>query len=461
MSLRDAIEGLGKARILKPRVLPAVPYVAAAATKLEQRFGTPRPLGPEDREALVKKLHAVASSGDWSAVLPRDLRQAADCLFEGGQPLAQNRQFLSGYLGALSSLGSRSAVNRLIYAYLANFSLGSTVTKEIGVFLSQAVGRWSWNWALRHREHQVFDAAQAPTRLAEVVLGSDDPCAALAEVGLKGQLGNQGLASAIFRDTLTSLRRRLERKAALADVNRIIAWARGPDGGLVFDSERSAIADAFLLPWERRDPPADIRRVVERFLLETFKDPRIHPAQWAPVEDATRAVMTRWLAQATLEQFLRVVDRVAPNQQWEFRRAFWGAFIELGYVRDAWVCFASAGTDVARQIARESNDQGMLRFAMLAGQCQPNHAVLLLRIGDLVVADWSHNGKVRIWIAGHKNVPGFYQRNYYAQDLRAPCNFEKRHYPQGPWQDEARGYIERHTGVRLKRIDYMPKGWRG
>ena len=42
----------------------------------------------------------------------------------------------------------------------------------------------------------------------------------------------------------------------------------------------------------------------------------------------------RWLVKASLRQFLDVVDRVAPPQQWEYRRTFWTAVHEAGLIDD-------------------------------------------------------------------------------------------------------------------------------
>jgi hypothetical protein len=161
------------------------------------------------------------------------------------------------------------------------------------------------------------------------------------------------------------------------------------------------------------------------------------------------------MAQATLEQFLKVVDRVAAAHQWEYRRAFWNAYIEKGWVSNAWVAFASNGAAVARQIAAESGDNLMRRFASLGG-ASSDQAVLLLQIGDLFVADWSHNGKLRIWRRGNVNSPKFDEPAYIAADLRSGSDFDIAHLPPDGWQSRAESYIRRFTGLRLSPIEFMP-----
>ena len=155
----------------------------------------------------------------------------------------------------------------------------------------------------------------------------------------------------------------------------------------MFSAQRANLANALLLPFSQRDPSEDIHRRVQNYLLEILGDPRIDKAAWIGTDEAAIDVMIRWLAQATLEQFLKVVDRVAARQQWDYRRSFWGAYIERRVVTNSWVAFGSEGAQVARQLAKGTTDKMLLRFATLDG-AGANQAVLLLQIGELVVADW-------------------------------------------------------------------------
>jgi hypothetical protein len=222
----------------------------------------------------------------------------------------------------------------------------------------------------------------------------------------------------------------------IAEVERAIAWVRKEDGGLYFSANRKDLVKALLWPWVDRDPPSDIRKRTQSFLLEVVSDPRIDRASWLGTDDTARSVMFRWLARATLEQFLKVVDRVAAAHQWEYRRAFWNAYIEKGWVSNAWVAFASNGAAVARQMAKETDDNLMRRFAILGG-ASPDQAVLLLQIGDLFIADWSHNGKLRIWRRGNSNSPKFDELSYIATELRSGSDFDIAHLPPDGWQTRA------------------------
>jgi EH_Signature domain len=299
----------------------------------------------------------------------------------------------------------------------------------------------------------------APQELAKVSVESTDPRSDLARLGLSGQLWGAGLATYIFLSSLKTIQSRLERSPTIAEVERAIAWVRKEEGGIYFSANRKDLVKALLWPWVDRDPPSDIRRRTQAFLLDVVSDPRIDRASWLGTDDTARAVMVKWLAQATLEQFLKVVDRVAAAHQWEYRRAFWNAYIEKGWVSNAWVAFASAGAAVARQMAKESDDNLMRRFATLGG-ASGDQAVLLLQIGDLFIADWSHNGKLRIWRRGNSDSPRFDEPSYISAELRSGSDFDIAHLPPDGWQTRAESYIRRHTGLQLSSAEFMPPGRR-
>jgi EH_Signature domain len=97
----------------------------------------------------------------------------------------------------------------------------------------------------------------------------------------------------------------------------------------------------------------------------------------------------------------------------------------------------------------------MRRFATLGGAAA-DQAVLLLRIGDLTIADWSHDGKLRIWRRGTA-APELNLKSYSAPDLRLDSDFELVHLPPDGWQQRTEAYIRRHTGIEISETEYMPR----
>jgi hypothetical protein len=457
MMLRERINELKSSRkIIRLPQLPAELETEKTYQRIAMKFDQTGFVNTVDYRSLLQKLREVAISGAVRDLTYREMRLAASCLFEGSPNLADNKPFLEVYLDSLRSLHSRLTLKRLIYSYLLHFHPKNDAIRRIGEFLQDAVSRVNWDWRERAQLYRLFDPSQAPQQLASLAAESTSPRKELEKAGLSGQLLYGGLTAYVYLNSLNIIQRKLATEPSIEDVNRAIAWVQGDDGKLLFLAQRGHLANALLLPFAENDPNDEIQRRVQNFFLEQFGDPRIDQAPWISVEETAIDVMVRWIAQATLEQFLKVVDRVAARQQWDYRRSFWGAYIERRVVTNSWVAFGSSGAQVAKQLSKDATGKMSLRYAALEGAAS-DQAVLLLRIGDLVVADWSHNGRLRIWRRGNENAPEFHRPHYLAQNLRTNSDFDTVHLPPDGWQARAEAYIRKHTNIRLAEKDYMPR----
>ena len=126
-------------------------------------------------------------------------------------------------------------------------------------------------------------------------------------------------------------------------------------------------------------------------------------------------------------------------------------------ISDAWVVL---GTTVARDAKRffqgESNAYG--RFSRGSG-VKSVHAALIMRIGDLVVTEWNHHGKYRVWLEGNPGIPAFYQASYSRDNLVRSPTFEASHFgaEKGRWQQKLAEKIAEWTGVKVTHREYMPR----
>jgi hypothetical protein len=459
MRLSERVEELkGRRAIVRLLRLPDRLRIEECYDRISNRPHETRSISKIDHDALLAKLRSVGTAREMMGLTVRDMRLAASCLFESEKPLADNLHFLDNYLDALRSIRSRGATKRLIHAYCIHFDPNREGIRRIASYLRHAISSLAgrWEWPELQRRFRIFDPTQAPRQLAALTLDSKTPRAELKQVGLSGQLLSGGLSAHIFLSALKNIEDRLAANGQLEEVDRAIAWVQGDDGGEYFTAYRGALVNALLLPWCEREPEQRVRERIQSYLLETFDDPRIDGGAWLGTDDAAREVMIRWLAQATLEQFLRVVDRVAPKHQWDYRRAFWGAYVEKKVVGNAWVAFGSSGAQVATKISNDTGDKLMRRFATLGG-AGADQAVLLLSIGDLIVADWSHNGRLRIWRRGNSKTPQFNLNFYSGSELRSDSDFDAVHLPPDGWQARTEAYIRRHTGIRLTEGEYMPR----
>jgi hypothetical protein len=110
-------------------------------------------------------------------------------------------------------------------------------------------------------------------------------------------------------------------------------------------------------------------------------------------------------------------------------------------------------------LARRILEKDATAAAQLTNSTSPASCVLLMRIGDLVIAEFNHNGKCRFWKASHKNAPTLIHEEYSDPTLRveAPaCNeaFSHGGSPNYTWQRKFRDFIDKHTGCHIRDNDF-------
>lgn len=453
-----------RARHMAVSPLRKRPLIADAATGLELLLGdgiSVRPPLQPDLPALWKRLDAAEKSGNYDAITSKDWRDSPWCFWhkEGDAvPLVKRRTFTLRYGAWIKARQRKSDYRRLIQALLLHFK-PENPPRSAAALIIDACAKWpEWLWAQRHLAHDVFDVKEGPVNLGSQVLDDTRPVRdVLRAHGLGEWLQTGGYAEAAFAAMLSDVPRRLRlgvnEARSLDLVRRTLEWSESSSGDLQFPKRRTEVADALLLPWAQTTPTKAVERAITPFLLKTFGDPRMPGIRWNGVNDSSINVFKRWLTGATLEAFIRVIERVAEKDHWKYRQAFWMAYYRAGYVLDAWVAL---GTE-AKTISRRSVDLSG-QSAELVRPPLSNHSVVMLRIGNLVVADWSHNGKCRVWLPNDPRAPVLYRPRYETSDLRGASDFEVTHHGSstGHWQRRMHDHIRNLTGIGLSYSQYMP-----
>lgn len=438
--------------------------IADAARGLELLLGDgisgQPPLQP-DLPALWKRLDAAEKSGNYDAITSKDWRDSPWCFWhkEGDAvPLVKRPTFTRRYGAWIEARQRKSDYRRLIQALLLHFT-PENPPRSAAALVIDACTKWpEWLWAQRHLAHDMFDVEKGPVNLASQVLDDTRPVReVLSDHGLGEWLQTGGYAEAAFAAMLSDVPRRLRigvnEARSLDLVRRTLEWSESSSGDLQFANRRTQLAEALLLPWAQTTPTKAVEQTITPFLLKTFGDPRMSEIRWNGVDDSAVNVFKRWLTGATLEAFIRVIERVAEKDHWKYRQAFWMAYYRAGHVRDAWVALGPEAKIISRRFVDLSNQSAELVRPPLS-----NHSVLMLRIANLVVADWSHNGKCRIWLQNDQRAPALYRPRYEISDLRGASDFEVTHHGSstGHWQRRIHDHIRDLTSIGLYSSKYMP-----
>ena len=85
----------------------------------------------------------------------------------------------------------------------------------------------------------------------------------------------------------------------------------------------------------------------------------------------------------------------------------------------------------------------------------PQHAALILQMGDFTIVDWSHSAKYQVWKRGDKGAPQLFKDRYRSGELYSAPIQESHVSPKTfSWQKSLARIIE-------GRIIYSPKAsWR-
>ena len=146
---------------------------------------------------------------------------------------------------------------------------------------------------------------------------------------------------------------------------------------------------------------------------------------------------------------------------WRYRRAFWSAYHKKGVIDEAWVLFGPQ----ARRFAIPAFEEKSGSFGRLeTGQgVLSNHSVLLLKIGKLTIADWSHAGKCYVWNQGNPAAPKMYEPRYSRPDVVTGSDNDGEAHTSSEtlnWQKKIREYIRRRTGISITEVEMAPADWR-
>ena len=328
----------------------------------------------------------------------RDVNRAAYCIWAGRRPLAREPTVLGKLLALISASRRRSAFRRLASAYLIAFDPAevgrqSSALSQVARILSEMADRANGPLSDASRHLHLFDPTKAPRTIATLALQrGSTPATVLHDFQIRNLGAETGLVEAAFLAGLEGLsaNHTLDPSMRLATFK---AWGTRSDGSIVFEHRRGAYVDALLATLPSDVGPTTMDSYL-KFLVGTFGDPRLRPARWTPM--ASKPTVLKWLTALSLRQFLDVVDQGAYDFQWKYRRVFWEAVHRNLLVEEAWVIFDEAGDRTAKRLFDVRAPYARWTTGGTK-QIARGHAVLLLKIGRGVVAEWSHNGRCNVW----------------------------------------------------------------
>ncbi|RCW87568.1 EH signature protein [Phyllobacterium bourgognense] len=442
--------------------MPPASPLARLAKKVEESGRNAEHRPAKDFDGIALRLLNDVRAG--VTLRNRQLKDAAWCLWTTTPALADTKDVMNGVLSQLVSADSARPFRTLASSFMTSYSNEMPGRLDAAATLAKLSNKWGGPWGELHKKFRLFDLDVGPRLLADAVIEQDKPAPdILKEAGLGAMNAQSGYAKAV---TAALLDRLATSRAHdhLTRLDRIKRYAMTEGGRPIYNDLLPNLIEALLRPFSQEKIEKAIRDAFLKVVLMLLGDPRLKPGNWAFVPAPLRELVQRWLTEQSLRQFLDIVDRIADDSMWSYRRAFWEGVYNKGLIDEAWVAFGPDGTRLARSVFGSNAE--FARLEAEGRQVEAGHAVLLLRIGDGVVADWSHNGKCNIWSdASERSAPKLFRRSYGSDEIRihkGAGNFEtstklsQMHMASQTysWQSKVAERLYAMTGVRLQQRDY-------
>lgn len=429
---------------------------------------------PPPIEAIGKRLRAAfnrAKADQFRTLTKSELRKLPFAYWASGAPVLplEHPDLVQRYWLHELPLAARSGARRtkrwlspLFLTYCDAFDLKDDWFLDFSQKLETAVRLSDGAFAERlrglHQDVAFFQPGKVAPKLAASLVSHPKPFdEALVDYLLWPGFVDTPLGAAAFESALTIGEESMRDPTVIA---RVLEWVRRLGAPVDKTSHRVLFADALLRPWYKRKPPDSIKASLMGFFVAVYGDPRIQghrQYQWQGVSPEAITVLMTWLAGDTLRGFMRILQRTA-DQTWSYRQKFWMAYYDKGDIEEAWLALGWNAQKIARSLKVDERGMG---FGTLDGGTTPDQSVLILKIGQIVFTEWSHNGSLRAYIDGAPDTPELYLASYNGANLRIPVSMDfhggvnlnpdlwHMNSASGTWQRKARDFIRKHTGVNL------------
>ena len=435
------------------------PRMVSALRRLEETLGQVQGRMPsiQDAKESMREVEEGWQRGLAIASLPkRHLRRFAWALFQPwareGLDLPAHGPFVEAYRNWLTKNRSGAKAARLIHPYLRYFPGDVAFREDWRRFLADVVeqhpGRRLAVWKERHGRFGLLGHAGAEEFARLIMKEPDQYDDLLEQAGLTGFLADSRFVRVAVRSLILQISQELQSNSDLSrtECESLLAVLESSPGTFRFEEFRVEIAETLLSPWMERTPPKPVKQAIWAFCHRHFGNPIIDSGGWSGISERPKQVFVRWLAERALDTFFDILDRTALDRQWQQRKAFWDAYLKEGMISEAWLALGTAAGLLADRVIESSEGS----WAALQG-AQPNQSVLLMKIRNVTIVEWSHQGAARMWLDGHPKTPKLYDRYYTAYRLRASCDIRIIHRPNLEWRGTTARWIEKQTGLNPRR----------
>ena len=429
---------LGKPKPFSPSALPSLNRVDAMCRRIHDQWPDVMPAPQENQEAIARAMLRRIERDDWEGATLASVIRAGRVAFEPAFRDRRDLRELRGFYVKETEASTNTAfLGAMMSVYLASYEPRARHSRDLAAALTASRDRFGRKWSgLVDRVPYVLDARHAAERVSNAMFAMDDPFSGLVELGFRDPYAS-GLMHHAHLAYVAQMQPRLRSESG---VRRMLSWLTSGREPKVNGAKEAV--EALLRPWTSSEPGGAIKEMLTEDLLASYGDPRVRRGGvWPQVRSDCRDVLFRWLTGANIEFFLDVVTEVEDSHMWQPRRVFWWDLYERGEIDAAWVAFSPIAAATAQRLTMAKEKSGKFEYGrQTAGGSRVKTSLLILKIGNCIVVEGSHNYKVQVFREADRRAPRLYQEHYDCERIR----LEPRHRQQAHhvgWQDRVRELI--------------------
>ena len=151
----------------------------------------------------------------------------------------------------------------------------------------------------------------------------------------------------------------------------------------------------------------------------------------------------------TIEVFFELLNKIAKDDpihdhHWRQRRDFWYEYLVNGQVEDAWMVLGKKYLYDRNSLPPEAKQLGYGSFINNQGITN-RHCAIIMKIKNLIVVEFSHNGALRIWRTSNRYAPRLRQKYY--QPSKLQWHQDQRFVHSKNWQQKVQGFISNELNM--------------
>ena len=143
----------------------------------------------------------------------------------------------------------------------------------------------------------------------------------------------------------------------------------------------------------------------------------------------------------TIQYFFKMLGHSGIDKHSVYRERFWRKYLDAGFISQSWLILAPGAEKTAtKELNLKPWQYGRLHKTR---RVDTHHMVLLMRLDHLLIAEWSHIGKCRIWYQSNLNAPSLFRKLYSKNQLADYSDHIQQHYfaSKGLWQKDLAAWM--------------------